>query len=298
MTLRKRKVTSAVAIGVTLAATLFAVVVNAPLANAAGDPVLVGAGDIATAALPVTRRPPTCWTGSPVTCSPPVTPPTPTAPARTTPTATRRPGAATRRAPARPRQPRVPHPGASGYFNYFGAAAGTPGKGYYRYDHRQLARHRAELQLLQRVGCAAGSTQEQWLRSDLAANTQQCTPPSGTTPASPRAPATARTPSQAALPGAVRLPRRRHPHRAQPQLRAVRPDGRERRRHHPWRAAVRGRHGGAGHNRFGTIQTDSQARNGDTYGVLKLTLHASSYDWQFVPEAGKTYSDSGTTACH
>ncbi|MDQ4102783.1 MAG: hypothetical protein M3186_03365 [Actinomycetota bacterium] len=36
----------------------------------------------------------------------------------------------------------------------------------------------------------------------------------------------------------------------------------------------------------------------DTYGVLKLTLHANSYDWQFVPEAGKTYSDSGTTNCH
>jgi chitodextrinase len=32
--------------------------------------------------------------------------------------------------------------------------------------------------------------------------------------------------------------------------------------------------------------------------VLKLTLHPTSYDWQFVPEAGKTFTDSGTTACH
>jgi hypothetical protein len=38
--------------------------------------------------------------------------------------------------------------------------------------------------------------------------------------------------------------------------------------------------------------------NSDTYGVLKLTLHANSYDWQFVPEVGKTYTDSGTTSCH
>lgn len=56
--------------------------------------------------------------------------------------------------------------------------------------------------------------------------------------------------------------------------------------------------GGASHYSFGTIQPNSQARNSDTFGVLKFTLHASGYDWQFVPEAGKTYSDSGTTACH
>jgi hypothetical protein len=43
---------------------------------------------------------------------------------------------------------------------------------------------------------------------------------------------------------------------------------------------------------------NSEIRNGSTYGVLKLTLHASSYDWQFVPVAGQTFADSGTTACH
>jgi acid phosphatase type 7 len=32
--------------------------------------------------------------------------------------------------------------------------------------------------------------------------------------------------------------------------------------------------------------------------VLKLTLHASSYDWEFVPEAGKSFKDSGTGTCH
>ncbi len=53
--------------------------------------------------------------------------------------------------------------------------------------------------------------------------------------------------------------------------------------------------GDASHYSFETIQPNSQARNSDTCGVLKLTLHASSYDWRFVPEAGKTYSDSSTT---
>jgi len=32
--------------------------------------------------------------------------------------------------------------------------------------------------------------------------------------------------------------------------------------------------------------------------VLQLTLSSNAYGWQFLPEAGKTYSDSGTTACH
>jgi hypothetical protein len=32
--------------------------------------------------------------------------------------------------------------------------------------------------------------------------------------------------------------------------------------------------------------------------VLKLTLRASSYDWEFIPEAGKKFSDAGSGACH
>jgi len=56
--------------------------------------------------------------------------------------------------------------------------------------------------------------------------------------------------------------------------------------------------GGRSHYTFGTIQPNSEVRNSDTYGVLKLTLHANSYDWQFVPQAGMTFTDSGTNNCH
>ena len=49
---------------------------------------------------------------------------------------------------------------------------------------------------------------------------------------------------------------------------------------------------------FGTPQPNSEVRDNATYGVLKLTLHASSYDWQFIPEAGKTFTDTGTGTCH
>jgi acid phosphatase type 7 len=32
--------------------------------------------------------------------------------------------------------------------------------------------------------------------------------------------------------------------------------------------------------------------------VLKLTLRVGAYDWQFIPEAGKSFSDSGSAKCH
>lgn len=56
--------------------------------------------------------------------------------------------------------------------------------------------------------------------------------------------------------------------------------------------------GGVSHYGFGSVRPNSQVRNDDTFGVLKLTLHADSYDWNFVPAAGRTFKDSGSTACH
>jgi hypothetical protein len=56
--------------------------------------------------------------------------------------------------------------------------------------------------------------------------------------------------------------------------------------------------GGRGLYSFGTIKANSQVRNATTYGVLMLTLNPNSYDWHFVPVAGQTFIDSGTTSCH
>ena len=38
--------------------------------------------------------------------------------------------------------------------------------------------------------------------------------------------------------------------------------------------------------------------NAATFGVLKLILHANSFEWSFLPEAGKTFTDSGHGTCH
>jgi len=42
----------------------------------------------------------------------------------------------------------------------------------------------------------------------------------------------------------------------------------------------------------------SEVRISLVYGVLKLTLANGSYSWKFLPVAGKTATDSGSTACH
>ncbi len=32
--------------------------------------------------------------------------------------------------------------------------------------------------------------------------------------------------------------------------------------------------------------------------VIELTLRPGGYDWRFVPEAGATFTDTGSAACH
>jgi hypothetical protein len=56
--------------------------------------------------------------------------------------------------------------------------------------------------------------------------------------------------------------------------------------------------GGKNTTGFGTMRANSEVRRSGTFGVLKLTLSATGYDWAFVPVAGSTFSDTGSGACH
>ncbi len=57
--------------------------------------------------------------------------------------------------------------------------------------------------------------------------------------------------------------------------------------------------GGESHYREGEVLTaNSEAADDNTYGVLKLTLRESSYDWEFIPEPRGTFRDSGSGECH
>jgi hypothetical protein len=56
--------------------------------------------------------------------------------------------------------------------------------------------------------------------------------------------------------------------------------------------------GGVGLSPFtSSIAANSVYRNATSNGVLELTLHATSYDWQFVKANGNN-TDSGTGTCH
>jgi hypothetical protein len=56
--------------------------------------------------------------------------------------------------------------------------------------------------------------------------------------------------------------------------------------------------GGAALYPFGTPVAASQVRNNTAYGVLKLTLRTTGYDWEFIPAEGSTFTDSGSSNCH
>src|SRR5688572_28024236 len=65
-------------------------------------------------------------------------------------------------------------PGASGYYDYFGASAGSRTKGYYSYEWGDW--HIVALNsMCERVGgCSASAPMLTWLRNDLAAHPAKC----------------------------------------------------------------------------------------------------------------------------
>jgi hypothetical protein len=57
--------------------------------------------------------------------------------------------------------------------------------------------------------------------------------------------------------------------------------------------------GGSGHYGLADrADTKREVADDQTFGVLKVTLLQHGYQWQFVPEAGMTFTDSGSGVCH
>jgi hypothetical protein len=186
--------------------------------------------------------------------------------------------------------------GASGYFNYFGAAAGEPGKGYYSYDLG--AWHLIVLN--SEIPMGAGSAQEVWLRADLAAHPTACTLAywheprysSGAEHGSSTKPAVVwsdlyNAGAELVLSGHDHDYERFAPMNANSGLDPQ----------YGVREFVVGT-GGKNHYHAGTIEVNSEVRNFDTFGVLQLTLSPSGYSWQFIPVAGASFTDRGSGSCH
>ena len=196
--------------------------------------------------------------------------------------------------------------GAQGYFDYFNGAtystgrAGDRDKGYYSFDvgtwHLIALNTGTECVP---VACGKGSPQERWLRQDLAANPAACTLAFWHDPRFNSGHSGNATFMQDLFQDLydadadVLLGGHAHDYeRFAPQNPAGKLDNAR-----GIRQFVVGT-GGAFFTALSTTKPNSQVRNASTYGVLMLTLHPNSYDWRFVPEPGKTFTDSGSDNCH
>ena len=189
-------------------------------------------------------------------------------------------------------------PGAAGYFAYFGGAAGEPGKGWYSYDlgdwHVVVLNSNCLI-----VACGPGSEQYEWLRRDLATNGKDCTAAYFHHPrwssgylhksqvrSAPFWELLYRYGADVTFAG--------NDHNYQ-RFAPLDPSGNP--------DPVRGIRqfvvgmGGAVHYRIDEFLAGTEAANTDAYGVLKLTLRPGAYDWEFLPQEGRTFTDTGSSPC-
>jgi Ca2+-binding RTX toxin-like protein len=201
--------------------------------------------------------------------------------------------------------------GARGYFDYFngpGAQTGPAGdrdRGYYSFDIGawHLTALNSNCDSLDRGaaanGCAAGSPQERWLRTDLATHPSSCTlayfhePRFNSGFRGSHAELQAfwealyEASADVVLNGDAHDYERFAPQDPSGNLDAAR----------GIREFVVGT-GGAFYTGWSTVKPNSEVRRGDIFGVLAITLHPASYEWRFIPEAGEEFTDTGMGVCH
>ena len=190
--------------------------------------------------------------------------------------------------------------GATPYFDYFGSAAGDPKLGYYSYELGSWHIIVLNSECTDVGGCEAGSPQEKWLRADLAAHPVACTLAYWHKPLFSSGNAhgndLAVKPLWQALYDAnadVIIGGHDHDYeRFAPQNPEGAADPKR-----GMREFVVGT-GGKNHRPFGEIKANSEVRDFTAFGVLKLSLRPAGYDWEFIPEAGKGFTDSGSGSCH
>jgi hypothetical protein len=231
---------------------------------------------------------------------------------------------------------------AADYFDYFGAAAGPSPGGYYSYDlagwhivvlNANCAANVAKQTPSNPDGCSGGSVQGKWLKADLAAHATQCmiamwheprffsvAVPDVTMPGNLQASSDPTMDDmwqilQKAGVDAVVTGHwhdyERFPRLSLPQGSAVGPGVPD---PNGMREFIVGTGGGPFHKFLdgsspgepNRLDPNSEARIEHTFGVLKLQLHPTGYDWAFesapVPDAnGKTAPsavlDSGSDTC-
>jgi Calcineurin-like phosphoesterase len=184
--------------------------------------------------------------------------------------------------------------GAAGYFEYFGAAAGNP-QGDYAWNIAGWHMIALNGQCSAVGGCGAGSPQGTFLSANLGTST--CTlaywhQPYYTGSATPSSSYSAfwktlyAAGADIVLNGHIHTYARFAPQDANGNVDTA----------HGIREFVVGT-GGKSEAALGSGNQTNVEFSAKTFGILKLTLHPSSYDWKFVDTSGKVL-DSGTAQCH
>lgn len=188
--------------------------------------------------------------------------------------------------------------GASAYYNYFGASAGTPGQGWYSYKLGEWLVVALNSNCSSVGGCGVGSAQEKWLRATLAAHTGKCAiaywhhprfssgDHGSNTAVKPLWQALHDYKVEAVISGHDHDYERWVPQNADGVAAA---DG-------PVQFVV-GTGGTSLYAFPGSKPANSLVRNDKTHGVVKFTLRPTQADFQFVPLPGQTFTDSGSIVC-
>jgi 3',5'-cyclic AMP phosphodiesterase CpdA len=186
-------------------------------------------------------------------------------------------------------------PGATGYFGYFGVQAGPVGLGYYSFNVG--AWHLVSLDSNQPA--AIGSLQASWLRADLSANAVRCVMAYWHHPVFSSGPHNNDPHMQDVwrilIEFGADVVLNGHDHdyeRFAPQ------DGDG--RFDPARGIrefVVGTGGSSVLYPVALVRPNSEVRENNTRGVLRMTLRPTGYDWEFVPVSGSTFRDSGSSEC-
>jgi acid phosphatase type 7 len=188
-------------------------------------------------------------------------------------------------------------PEAAGYFDYFGAAAGTRGEGWYSYDLG--AWHVVVLNSnCTHVGCGADSAQVKWLEADLAKSGARCTlaywhhPRWGGGRPDPAVQAFWDVLHEKGADLVVNG----HDHFYE-RIAPVDPKGVP----DPARGIRQITAGTGGISLYAFANPPlpiTEVRDDKSYGVLALTLKTEGYDWRFVGVPGTTFTDAGSAVCH
>lgn len=186
-------------------------------------------------------------------------------------------------------------PKALGYYNYFGELAGPDRRGYYA---TQLGKWLV-LSLNSNLDPAQMQAQMAWLKDELASNKQSCTLAFWHHPVfSSGGHGNNKNMQEAwamlvAARADVVLTSHDHDYERFAPLDA---NG-DRDDKNGIRSFVVGT-GGAKLTPMFLPKGATEIRDNSTHGVLKLVLHAKSYEWEFLPVPGQSFTDKGKGVCH